>query len=90
MRATRCSWTIGQPCIKLITDFIYHGFKRSLLVVLLPVQLLFWLVIATINRTVEILILISHEITLLFIEFASQGESIEKEVSCHIGTYALC
>ena len=27
------SWTIGQPCIKLITDSIYHGFKRSLLVV---------------------------------------------------------
>ena len=35
MRATMRtrSWTIGRPCIKLFTDSIYHGFKRSLLVV---------------------------------------------------------
>ena len=44
----------------------------------------------TVNRKVYILVLVSHKITLLFTEFLSQGESMEKELSCHIRTYALC
>ena len=76
-------WTIGQRVENLSLILFIMVLNGHCWLYFLPVELLFWLVIVTITRTVKILILILHEITLLFIELSNHGESTEKELLCH-------